>query len=121
MSRRLPAQVDAIRFLVQAGCPASVQDNVASTPLHIAAGEGHIEAIRVLKSLVITFAASINPAGLPELHAREAVCKFQRYKLPLMCHADLSDNVHACSLMQSQRPSISFLHTGLRAGCEGQG
>ena len=45
-------QVEAIRFLVQAGCPASVQDSVASTPLHIAAGEGHIEAIRVLKSLV---------------------------------------------------------------------
>ena len=54
MSRRLPAQVDAIRFLVQAGCPASVQDNVASTPLHIAAGEGHIEAIKALKTLVIT-------------------------------------------------------------------
>lgn len=45
-------QVEAIRFLVQAGCSASVQDSVASTPLHIAAGEGHIEAIKVLKSLV---------------------------------------------------------------------
>ena len=29
-----------------------MQDNVASTPLHIAAGEGHIEAIKVLVSLV---------------------------------------------------------------------
>ena len=44
--------VEAIRYLVKAGCPADVQDNVASTPLHIAAGEGHIEAIKVLVSLV---------------------------------------------------------------------
>ena len=41
-----------MRYLVKAGCPADVQDNVASTPLHIAAGEGHTEAIRVLVSLV---------------------------------------------------------------------
>ena len=45
-------QVEAIRHLVKAGCPADVQDNVASTPLHIAAGEGHIEAINLLVSLV---------------------------------------------------------------------
>ena len=45
-------QVEAIRYLVKAGCPADVQDSVASTPLHIAAGEGHTEAIRVLVSLV---------------------------------------------------------------------
>jgi len=45
-------QVEAIRFLVKAGCSPSVQDNVASTPLHIAAGEGHIEAIKVLGTLV---------------------------------------------------------------------
>ena len=48
-ARLVNVQVEAIRFLVQAGCSASVQDSVASTPLHIAAGEGHIEAIRVLK------------------------------------------------------------------------
>ena len=52
-------QVEAIRFLVQAGCPASVQDSVASTPLHIAAGEGHIEAIRVLQSLVSALHAAL--------------------------------------------------------------
>ena len=51
-ARVADVQVEAIQFLVQAGCPASVQDSVASTPLHIAAGEGHIEAIRVLKALV---------------------------------------------------------------------
>lgn len=29
-----------------------MQDNVASTPLHVAAGEGHLEAIAALVSLV---------------------------------------------------------------------
>ena len=53
-ARLAGVQVEAIRFLVQAGCPASVQDSVASTPLHIAAGEGHIEAITILASLVST-------------------------------------------------------------------
>lgn len=52
-------QVEAMRYLVKAGCPADVQDNVASTPLHIAAGEGHTEAIRVLVSLVRAAGAAL--------------------------------------------------------------
>ena len=45
-------QVEAIRTLVRLGCAAAVQDNVASTPLHVAAGEGHLEAIHELVKLV---------------------------------------------------------------------
>jgi hypothetical protein len=44
--------VDAIHALVRLGCEASVQDNVASTPLHVAAGEGHLAAIATLVQLV---------------------------------------------------------------------
>ena len=62
--RLVGVQVEAIQFLVQAGCPANVQDSVASTPVHIAAGEGHIEAIRVLKSLV----RALNTATAAPLH-----------------------------------------------------
>ncbi len=47
------AQVEAIKLLVRLGCEATVQDNVASTPLHVAAGEGHLDAIAALVSLVI--------------------------------------------------------------------
>lgn len=46
------AQVEAIKLLVRLGCEATVQDNVASTPLHVAAGEGHLDAIATLVSLV---------------------------------------------------------------------
>ena len=46
-------QVDAIEELVRLGCDAAVQDSVASTPLHVAAGEGHLEAIAKLVQLVI--------------------------------------------------------------------
>jgi ankyrin repeat protein len=45
-------QVDAIQLLVKLGCEATVQDNVASTPLHVAAGEGHLDAIMALVNLV---------------------------------------------------------------------
>ena len=45
-------QVEAIQVLVRLGCEAAVQDNVASTPLHVAAGEGHLEAIQALVKLV---------------------------------------------------------------------
>ena len=45
-------QVEAIKLLVRLGCEATVQDNVASTPLHVAAGEGHLDAIATLVSLV---------------------------------------------------------------------
>ena len=44
--------MEAIRTLVRLGCAAAVQDNVASTPLHVAAGEGHLEAIHALVQLV---------------------------------------------------------------------
>ena len=73
-------QVDAIRFLVQAGCPASVQDNVASTPLHIAAGEGHIEAIKVLKSLVYTLLQKSTLQASLKSMLGIVVCKIQRCK-----------------------------------------
>lgn len=47
-------QVEAIQLLVKLGCEATVQDNVASTPLHVAAGEGHLDAIMALVNLVRT-------------------------------------------------------------------
>ena len=47
-------QVPAIRALVALGCSVSVTDSVLSTPIHVAAGEGHIEALLALRELVST-------------------------------------------------------------------
>ena len=44
--------MEAIKLLVKLGCKVTVQDSVASTPLHVAAGEGNIDAIMALTSLV---------------------------------------------------------------------
>ncbi len=46
------AQVPAIQALVALGCQVSVQDSVSSTPLHVAAGEGHLAAVIELCRLV---------------------------------------------------------------------
>lgn len=46
------AQVPAIQALVALGCQVSVQDSVNSTPLHVAAGEGHLAAVIELCRLV---------------------------------------------------------------------
>jgi ankyrin repeat protein len=46
-------QVPAIRALVALGCSVAVTDSVLSTPIHVAAGEGHIEAVLALRELVI--------------------------------------------------------------------
>ena len=45
-------QVGALEALVELGCDAKVKDSVASTPMHVAAGEGHLEAILKLVDLV---------------------------------------------------------------------
>lgn len=42
----------AIRALVALGCSVSVMDSVLSTPIHVAAGEGHNEAVLALQQLV---------------------------------------------------------------------
>lgn len=42
----------AIRALVALGCSVSVTDSVLSTPIHVAAGEGHSEAVLALRELV---------------------------------------------------------------------
>lgn len=47
-------QVGAIKELVRLGCAVDVKDSVASTPMHVAAGEGHLEAILQLVQLVRT-------------------------------------------------------------------
>ena len=44
-------QAEAIEALVGMGCEVDVQDAVGSTPLHVAAGEGHLEPIRTLVRL----------------------------------------------------------------------
>lgn len=45
-------QVVAIETLVDLGCNVSVKDSVNSTPVHVAAGEGHMEAVAALHRLV---------------------------------------------------------------------
>lgn len=49
-------------MLVRLGCEATVQDNVASTPLHVAAGEGHLDAIAALVNLV-SLGSNLFPDG----------------------------------------------------------
>lgn len=48
---RAAPQVAAIQALVSLGCEVVVQDAVGSTPIHVAAGEGHLEAIQELVRL----------------------------------------------------------------------
>ena len=48
-------QVGALEALVELGCDPKVRDSVASTPMHVAAGEGHIESILKLADLVCPF------------------------------------------------------------------
>ena len=45
-------QIAVLDELAQLGCDPSVKDSVSSTPLHVAAGEGHIQAILKLVELV---------------------------------------------------------------------
>lgn len=45
-------QVAVLDALAQLGCDPSVKDSVSSTPMHVAAGEGHIQAILKLIELV---------------------------------------------------------------------
>lgn len=45
-------QVSSIEALVQLGCEAAVPDSMAQTPLHVAAAEGHMDAIHALVRLV---------------------------------------------------------------------
>lgn len=45
-------QIAVLDTLAQLGCDPSVKDSVSSTPMHVAAGEGHIEAILKLVDLV---------------------------------------------------------------------
>ena len=54
-------QVEVVNELVALGVNPAVQDAVASTPMHVAAGEGHVEAILALQRLVclIALACSI--------------------------------------------------------------
>lgn len=47
----LALQVAAIEALISLGCEVVVQDAVGSTPLHVAAGEGHLDAIGALVRL----------------------------------------------------------------------
>ncbi len=48
----LHLQIAVLDTLAQLGCDPSVKDSVSSTPMHVAAGEGHIEAILKLVALV---------------------------------------------------------------------
>ena len=48
----MTGQVAVIEELVALGMDAAVHDAVASTPMHVAAGEGHLEAILALQRLV---------------------------------------------------------------------
>jgi len=61
------AQVDAIEALVALGCEAAVPDSTARTPLHVAAGEGCLDAIRALVRLVRPAPA---PPSAPRLLGR---------------------------------------------------
>ena len=45
-------QIAVLDALAQLGCDPSVKDSVMSTPMHVAAGEGHTEAILKLVALV---------------------------------------------------------------------
>ena len=45
-------QIAVLDALAQLGCDPSVKDSVSSTPMHVAAGEGHIQAILKLIELV---------------------------------------------------------------------
>lgn len=49
----------AIEALISLGCEVVVPDAVGSTPIHVAAGEGHLEAVQELVRL------GCSPQGAP--------------------------------------------------------
>ena len=57
-------QVSSIEALVQLGCEAAVPDSMAQTPLHVAAAEGHMDAIHALVRLVRPSRSCL--AGMPD-------------------------------------------------------
>ena len=54
-----------IQELADLGCSASIQDAVSSTPMHVAAGEGHVDAVLALHRLVSS-KACFSAEGLAE-------------------------------------------------------
>jgi Ankyrin repeats (3 copies) len=68
-------QVPAIRALVALGCSVAVTDSVLSTPIHVAAGEGHIEAVLALRELVSCLLAQrMTLSGSDGLSKRLGLC-----------------------------------------------
>lgn len=65
-------QVEAIEELIRLGCPIAVRDQqLWLTPLHVAASEGHMAAVKHLLSKVTCFSRSSAPCDLPRVICQE--------------------------------------------------
>ncbi len=66
-------QIAVLDTLAQLGCDPSIKDSVSSTPMHVAAGEGHIEAILKLVALVSNAVLALVDIIAPHAEA-ECMC-----------------------------------------------
>lgn len=78
-------QVVAIETLVDLGCHVSVKDSVNSTPVHVAAGEGHLEAVAALHRLVRGYRHKLNRAcDVPHVSGNGCrTCMYEPLFVPL--------------------------------------
>ena len=92
-------QIAVLDTLAQLGCDPSVKDSVSSTPMHVAAGEGHIEAILKLVALVSNAVLALS-TQLHHIQKQSAcvVCQYctsnglavtRRCEQPALCYAML--------------------------------
>ena len=94
------SQIAVLDTLAQLGCDPSVKDSVSSTPMHVAAGEGHIEAILKLVALVSNAVLAL----FTQVH------HMQKQTACVVCQSqlDVVNSMH--SAMQCCRQNASLPH-----------
>lgn len=79
-----------IMLLINAGCPVNVFSNTGCTPLHIAAGAGHLELVRVLLMYGANRRVKPHPGHIAYSIGHYKAAKLLNYK-PVTIKSDYRD------------------------------